>query len=184
MKRKHALVVGGTGMLSDVTLWLVKKGYEVSVIGRRKERYHQLMQKAEHPERISSILVDYHHTDELRDKLMEAIDQRGSFDLIIAWIHSTAKEAIPVIMDAQSRSGRKRNFDFFHVKQSQAYFTNHMPECLPICNYHEIFLGFKIDGGHSRWLTHREISEGVMDSVHHGREQTIVGQVEPWELHP
>ncbi len=30
----HALVIGGTGMLADTTLWLVKNGYDVSVIGR------------------------------------------------------------------------------------------------------------------------------------------------------
>ncbi|MBO8157315.1 MAG: short-chain dehydrogenase [Bacillaceae bacterium] len=184
MKKKHALVVGGTGMLSDVTLWLHKKGYQVSVIGRRKERYHQLMERADHPDRISSILVDYHHTEELQGKLTEAVEKHGSFDLIIAWVHSSAEGVIPAIMNVQKNKGRRKTFDLFQVKPCNAYFENKIPEVLPECRYHEIFLGFKVVGGHSRWLTHREISEGVMDSVHHKRRQTIVGQVEPRDLQP
>lgn len=31
---KHALVVGGTGMLADVSIWLVNQGYQVSIIAR------------------------------------------------------------------------------------------------------------------------------------------------------
>ncbi len=34
----HALVIGGTGMLADVSLWLVREGYYVSVIARRYAR--------------------------------------------------------------------------------------------------------------------------------------------------
>ena len=31
---KHVLVVGGSGMLADVSLWLNNQGYHVSVIAR------------------------------------------------------------------------------------------------------------------------------------------------------
>lgn len=30
---KHALVIGGSGMLAKVSLWLAENGYTVSVIG-------------------------------------------------------------------------------------------------------------------------------------------------------
>lgn len=40
---KHALVVGGTGMLSKVSLWLVENDYHVSIIARNLERMKKLL---------------------------------------------------------------------------------------------------------------------------------------------
>ncbi|MGY3190168.1 hypothetical protein ACVWXS_004902 [Lysinibacillus sp. TE18511] len=34
---RHALVVGGTGMLSGVSLWLLNQGYHVSIIARNSD---------------------------------------------------------------------------------------------------------------------------------------------------
>ncbi|QHS24101.1 short-chain dehydrogenase [Virgibacillus sp. MSP4-1] len=184
MAQGHALVIGGTGMLSEVTVWLNKKGYFVSVIGRRNERYHQLMEKVESPENISSILVDYHKTEELRQSLIEAIENRGSFDRVVAWVHSSAPDVIPALLKLQEQYHKKQEFELFHVKSSTGYFKQETPELPANCTYYEIFLGFKQYSGHSRWLTHEEISEGVKDSIHHGRPQTIVGQIEPWEQRP
>ena len=50
---KHALVIGGTGMLSKVPLWLAANGYHVSVIGRNQEKMHRLLSKDEQPSRIT-----------------------------------------------------------------------------------------------------------------------------------
>ena len=44
---KHALVVGGTGMLSEVCMWLVNQNYHVSVIGRNPEKMRGLVENAE-----------------------------------------------------------------------------------------------------------------------------------------
>ncbi|GAA0501530.1 short-chain dehydrogenase [Salinibacillus aidingensis] len=185
MSQGHALVIGGTGMLSEVTVWLNNKGYFVSVIGRRKERYHQLMEKVESPENISSILVDYHKTDELRQALTEAIENHGAFDRVVAWVHSSAPDVIPTLLKLQEQYHREKGFELFHVKSSTSYFVEEeTPELPDGCTYSEIFLGFKQSSGHSRWLTHEEISEGIKDSIHHSRPQTIVGQIEPWEQRP
>ncbi|MEK8198286.1 hypothetical protein [Lysinibacillus sp. FSL M8-0134] len=42
----HALVIGGTGMLANTSLWLVNNGYHVSVIGRNANRMERLLNKA------------------------------------------------------------------------------------------------------------------------------------------
>ena len=34
--KKHALVIGGTGMLADVCIALAREGYIVSIIGRTR----------------------------------------------------------------------------------------------------------------------------------------------------
>ncbi|MRG87236.1 short-chain dehydrogenase [Salinibacillus xinjiangensis] len=181
---KHALVVGGTGMLADVTLWLNKKGYYVSVMGRRKDRYHKLMEQVHDPKRISSILVDYHNTDELRKRLMESIKEHGPYELVVAWVHSSAPEALPTLLQLQAEKGLKQTFDLYHVKSSTSYIKREKPDLPSSCSYHEVFLGFKLFGHHSRWLTHQEISDGVKDAIHHNRKETIVGQLEPWEKRP
>jgi hypothetical protein len=180
MNRKHALVVGGTGMLSDVTLWLHKKGYIVSVIGRRNETYQRLIRKAEKPKLIHSLVLDYHHTDLLKEKLTERIKKDGPFQLVVCWVHSTGKEVIPTILALQ----KDQKYDFFHVKSSTSYISRVKPDVPENVDYHEIYLGFKLVGNHSRWLTHDEISEGVKDAIHHRRKETIVGQLEPWDKRP
>ncbi|MBB6454163.1 hypothetical protein HNQ94_002614 [Salirhabdus euzebyi] len=181
MNRQHALVVGGTGMLADVSLWLVKKGYVVTVVGRRKEKYHQLLKRIDKPKFLSSIFVDYHQTEQLSEKLSMAVEKNGEFDVVVTWVHSSAPDAIPTIMNVQ----HSKNYDFFHVKGSSDYFEEDNEFQIPEnCNYHEVYLGFKVVGDHTRWLTHQEISEGVKDSIHHKRKQTVVGQLEPWDMRP
>ncbi|SET05839.1 hypothetical protein SAMN05421676_102463 [Salinibacillus kushneri] len=183
MESGHALVIGGTGMLSDVTIWLNKKGYFVSVIGRRKERYHQLMEQIEHSHNISALLVDYHQTKELKQALKEAVETHGPYNLVVAWVHSSAPEVIPAILELQNQY-QNEPFEFFHVKSHTRYYENETLIRPSNCVYHEIYLGFKAYKGHSRWLTHQEISEGVKDSIHHRRLQTVVGQIEPWDERP
>ena len=45
----HALVIGGTGMLADTSLWLVNNGYHVSVIGRSAHRMEDLRNRTKIP---------------------------------------------------------------------------------------------------------------------------------------
>ena len=54
----------------------------------------------------------------------------------------------------------------------------------PNIQYRQVILGFVIEGGRSRWLTHAEISGGVLDAVRNDRLFSIVGTVEPWSLRP
>ena len=55
----HALVIGGTGMLADTSLWLVNKGYHVSIIGRSAHRMEDLRNRTTKTSLLTSILVDY-----------------------------------------------------------------------------------------------------------------------------
>ncbi|MDY0395680.1 hypothetical protein RWE15_16220 [Virgibacillus halophilus] len=67
----HALVVGGTGMLSDVSLWLSNHDYHVSVIAQNKQKMENLMAKSRNKSRLSPVLVDYHEDEKLKEKLLE-----------------------------------------------------------------------------------------------------------------
>ena len=41
--KKHALVIGGTGMLANVCIGLARRGYIVSVIGRTRSKYQRII---------------------------------------------------------------------------------------------------------------------------------------------
>jgi hypothetical protein len=50
--------------------------------------------------------------------------------------------------------------------------------------YHEVILGFIVDRGTSRWLTHDEISAGVLAAIDRGAPRSIVGTTRPWSARP
>lgn len=182
-KTSHALVIGGTGMLKDVSLWLNKKGYHVTVVGRQKRKFHQMLEQAENKEAFSGINMDYHETEKFIDHLTKIQNEKGNFEVIVSWIHSTADELIPALLLMMEK--KKGSYEFYHIKGSQAYVLDPVEVNSPNnCSYHEIILGFKESGSHTRWLTNREISDGVIDAIHHHRQKTVVGQIEPWELRP
>jgi short-subunit dehydrogenase len=114
----HALVIGGTGMLSKVSLWLVNEGYTVSVIGRNPERMNQLINASEDGSRITPLLVDYRNEIELREQLITAIKKNGPINLVVAWIHSVGKNALNVI--SQELSSDNHTWRLLHVLGSSS----------------------------------------------------------------
>ena len=49
----------------------------------------------------------------------------------------------------------------------------------PNIQYRQVILGFVVEPGGSRWLTHQEISTGVMAAVRRDAPYYVVGTVEP-----
>lgn len=58
-----------------------------------------------------------------------------------------------------------------------------LDSCLQI-HYRQVILGFAVEGGRSRWLTHDEISGGVVAAVRADEPYRVVGTVDPWSLRP
>lgn len=77
---KHALVIGGTGMLSKVSTWLAANDYHVSVIGRNQEKMQRLLSSAESSLRMTPVLVDYTNDEELSKQLRQIQNLNGSID--------------------------------------------------------------------------------------------------------
>ncbi|GKV68650.1 short-chain dehydrogenase [Sporosarcina sp. NCCP-2716] len=176
---KHALVVGGTGMLSGVSQWLVSAGYHVSIIARSAERMNELVKRVSNSERVTPLLVDYKDDLLLRMKIKEAIHQNGPIGTVVAWIHSDAVSALPLLL--QEVSMDYDNWELYHVLGSQAN-AEEVKRSLIVpanCLYSQVQLGFVLDNGHPRWLTNQEISDGVLDAIRQRTERMTVGQVEP-----
>lgn len=170
---KHALVIGGSGMLAGTALWLAEVGYHVSIIGRDAEKMSRLTEQAS--ARLSAILVDYRDDLRLKEALQRSIVIHGDFDLVVAWIHSDAADALPCVLSAL-RGGT----DVFHVLGSRANSSgvrNRLTITEDVC-YHQVQLGFQVVNGERRWLTHEEIAGGVVEAIQGNKTYHAVGMCE------
>ena len=173
---RHILVIGGTGMLSKAVVCLAEAGHQVSVIGRTKEKFQDLL--TETPHNVYPLLADY-HTERVFGVVEQAMEDREFFDLIISWMPNYA--ALERICQLNNRA---QHFRLVHVKGSRRYFGDE-PLAIPSnCFYQEVFLGYMADRDTTRWLTHDEISDGVLRAAKSGSPREIIGQIEPYEERP
>jgi len=151
----HALVVGGTGMLAGAARGLTERGHIVTCIARRP---------AELGHRITVEPADYRDPIRLRDVLARATKARGPLELAVCWIHTDAPDATQIVADALAPGARL----------VQVFGTRVWPlEPVPIhIAYRRVLLG-SLDG---RWLTHDEISKGVLAAIGRDRPVAVVGE--------
>lgn len=177
-------------MLRGVSLHLARLGHAVSVIARRRKRLQSLVEAAAgFPGEIVPLQVDYGDSAELEGALERSAEALGPIQLVVCWVHSVANDPLSVVaktMAAASYSAR-----LFHVRGSAvanpAEGGPRVPRSVlafPALGYRQVVLGFVIENGRSRWLTHQEISGGVIEAVTSDREYSIVGTVEPWSMRP
>ncbi|RAZ81403.1 short-chain dehydrogenase [Planococcus halotolerans] len=178
---KHALVIGGTGMLAQASVWLSQNGYCVSVIGRNPEKMQQLIEK--NPEGIIPVPVDYKDTEKLAEQLSHIQQKNGPIHLVLAWVHSDGPDVIPCLIDSLPRNSE---WKLIHVNGSSSNLEE-IKARVPVpanVHYHQIQLGFKLENDTSRWLTHDEISAGVIEAMREEKSQYVVGTLSPWESRP
>jgi hypothetical protein len=179
-KKAHALVVGGTGMLADVCLWLTNNGYHVSVIGRNGKKHQHLNERALYHERITNLIVDYTDYESVKNQLRQTMNKYGPINLVVSW--SQSNDNLEVM--SQFIATETEQWLLYHVKGSRRYFQQETIQLPPNCLYREVYLGFVLEGNHSRWLTHEEISQGVIRSLIEDQKKAIVGTLEPYEKRP
>lgn len=187
LAKPHALVVGGTGMLWGVSLELARRGYSTSVIARSKPGLQKLARAAcAAGGFINPIAVDVYDEPLLTQKLLEAIARYGPILLAIDWASPNDSLAI-----AKRVGSAWQPCEFFHVLGSSAADPSRPDperrarfEALPNLRYHEVILGFVIEASGSRWLTHEEICQGILQAIDRDASRFIVGTVEPWSARP
>ncbi|MDW0115965.1 short-chain dehydrogenase [Sporosarcina thermotolerans] len=177
MRNNHALIIGGTGMLAGVSLFLAKEGFLVSVIGRTAAKFERL--KAESPSgTIFPIQVDY-DSNTLFSKVEKAIAERGPFKLIVSWTPNY--RALEQICEINEQA---TSFRLIHMKGSRRYFEDEEIRVPVNCEYEKVFLGFVKEEGTSRWLTHDEIAGGVVEHIVNKKDERIIGQLHPYSERP
>lgn len=153
----HALVVGGTGMLAAVPPFLARRGHEVTAIAR-----HSIPLGPG----VTVVQVDYRDIDALQGALVRATASHGPFELAVCWIHPDAPQAPAIVVRSLAPGARL----------VQVFGTRVWPlDSVPLqVAYRQVLLGSV--GG--RWLTHEEISAGVLAAVDADVPITVVGQRE------
>ncbi|MBW8350877.1 short-chain dehydrogenase [Bacillus sp. IITD106] len=180
---KHALIIGGTGMLTDVSIFLSNE-YHVSIVARNEKRMDELIKRVDRPATITPALVNYRDEDSFRAQIQQLIKENGPFEIVVAWIHSGAEHVLPII--AEENKLFERPWRLFHILGSSTNLQEVINQVkVPAsCLYRQVQLGFIIEHNRSRWLTHQEISAGVIKAITQDQSVHIIGTVEPWDMRP
>ncbi|SFJ86501.1 hypothetical protein SAMN04487936_1053 [Halobacillus dabanensis] len=146
MNREHVLVIGGTGMLKEASLWFSEHGYIVSVIGRTPRKHESLAAEAANPEFINSLTQDYTNHSSLERQLIRAMEKYGPFSIVVSWVSSLPSLEFIIKIVSEHSSGWK----LYQVKGSKRYFEDDVLQVPPNCKHRSIYLGFVIEGNTSR----------------------------------
>jgi NAD(P)-dependent dehydrogenase (short-subunit alcohol dehydrogenase family) len=159
---RRALVVGGTGMLSGVVAELVRDGWHVVVPSRRYAPIPLDLPESDNGERRALwVEADWTAPEPFAERAEKALG--GKAELLVAWVHDAYREdvlaAVTPLLATDAAVVEVRG-------SGVAQPGGDDPEpSLPTHESQLVVLGFVRDGEGIRWLTHREISEGVLDAV-------------------
>ena len=95
---RHALVIGGSGMLAKASLWLADHCDKVSVIGRNPNKLNRLLDQSK-CRNIIPIVVDYYDKEQFRNQINHSMANHGPFEMVVAWIHSQEKGIIDIVCE-------------------------------------------------------------------------------------
>ncbi|MGB3440572.1 MAG: hypothetical protein WBA97_17640 [Actinophytocola sp.] len=157
MTARRALVLGGTGMLSGVSDALLDDGWDVVLPSRRRPVAPITNGRA-----ARWVKADWTEPATLASAAAEALD--GPADLLVAWVHrgvrvSVLRAVAPLLADGAP---------VVEVHGSaSAHPLGGCPDAvLPGHPTQQVVLGYVRHAGRTRWLTHHEVSAGVLDAVH------------------
>ncbi|WP_374967065.1 hypothetical protein [Lysinibacillus sp. RS5] len=87
---------------------------------------------------ITRLSVDYSNHDELQKKVHATINKNGGIDIVVAWIHSNAPNALKII--AKEVSISKSEWELFHVLVSSSDLNRIKREVTMStgCSYHQV----------------------------------------------
>lgn len=158
MVARRALVLGGTGMLAGVATALLDDGWYVVLPSRRRPGMPATNGDGRGAHWVKA---DWTMPDALADAARDAL--RGPADLLVAWVHrevraSVLRAVLPLLAP-----------DAPVVEVHGSASANPVGGCPdPILADHptqQVVLGYVRHAGRTRWLTHQEISTGVLDAV-------------------
>lgn len=185
----HVLVVGGTGILEKVSLFLASHDNVVSVLAKSPDDFAMLQREAKGLKgKINPISIDYDEVDGLAKHVKDSIEKYGPITLAVNWVQEHIMKAVEVIanilnttspicryfqvlpMNELSPSKERNNFDSF--------FRN-----LERVLYRIIVLGFKKEAGRDRRLSNDEISDGIIKALRDDAKKAIIG-ADPYDELP
>lgn len=132
------------------------------------------------PSPVTLLQADWNDTEALLRAIRADTHARGPFARAVLWIHSDAPEAIPAIashLTATSPAAR-----VYHIVGVQGtppegdQRTARFAPAFPTLTWRRVVLGHVPLVSGWRWLTHDEISRGVLHALDSVATETLVGQ--------
>ncbi|HEX3782170.1 MAG TPA: hypothetical protein VHX38_21115 [Pseudonocardiaceae bacterium] len=159
---KRALVVGGTGMLAGCVAELVRDGWQVVVPSRRYAPIPADLPEYADDRQALWVEADWAAPEDFAQRAEKALG--GKAELLVAWVHDAYRAevlaAITPLLTSDAAVVEVRGSSAAQPLGAAA------EPSLPEHVTQLVVLGFVRDGESTRWLTHRETSEGVLDAVH------------------
>lgn len=180
----NALVVGGSGMLHGACLQLARDGWHVGAVWKATQRLDSLVAAAAGlPGTIAGIPCDFEDTPCFARCLGAHVASTPPIRLVITWVHGDAQSALQATVDAVSRKPADHR-TLLEVHASVG--DEHHPVTVPLelgseWTRRHATLGFRLDDeGHRRWLTDREIADGVSSAIRGTDPAAVIGRVGLW----
>lgn len=175
-------------MLAGVVRGLVRAGRRTAVVARSEARIRSLTARTDDPAKVLEIPADYTRPDTLQTALSQVptIDER--FTAAVLWVHGPHRPVVHRLLADRLAPGAL----LVDVLGSAALDPSSTAPCrpayaVPDVVYRAVVLGFTDGVYGTRWLTHEEISDGVLAAVQEGAEAPLVrviGRLEPWADRP
>ena len=138
---------------------------------------------------MNTIAIDYRDRDAFRARLLDARERFGRYAVAVGWIRTNATAARDSVLELMNVGPDvARYFDVVgstgrhpaevSIERLRRY------DGLPFVGYRTVVLGFVAEGGRSRWLSDKEISDGVIHAVTSDALSSVVGELEPWTARP
>lgn len=180
-------------MLSGVVGGLVADGWRTAVVARSGAALRALAGRGARPGEVLTLPADYSDPERFSAALQRVRHEVGPFRLAVLWVHSPSREvALPVVAEALADDAV-----VVDVRSSAAADpTRDQPSPPSVLaaaprDYRPVVLGFADGPAGPRWLTHQEISDGVLAATRAPAPPAApdewgwtVGRVRPWHDRP
>ncbi|MGH8190945.1 MAG: hypothetical protein ACREP2_05815 [Rhodanobacteraceae bacterium] len=184
----HVLIVGGTGMLLGASKVLAARSRHLTSIARTEDSLQRLDAEIARAECVHHMhALDWSQPATFVRAIADRVREVGDPELVLAWLHDD--RVGPLLANAIAPA--RGHCDFYQIRGSAAANPAANIESPPFAqsvpgniDFHQIVLGFRIEGGGSRWLHDDEISAGVLAAMEGGKVVAVVGTVEPWSRRP
>jgi hypothetical protein len=166
-KFNNALVLGGTGMLAEASAYIASISSIISLGARNPEPLAG---------RLGAVPLILDWTDQ--ETALCVLQNDSKYDLIVSWVHDEALEMIEPMEKLLVKGGRSIRV---HGCESADPITRKKRDAgtRTDINRQTVVLGWINETGARRWLSHDEISAGVIRAVQNsGLATSIVGVVE------
>lgn len=176
MEGENLLIIGGTGMLCELSESLSSKN-KVYVVGRTEGKMQSLQKRA--PE-IQSVIADYTEDKKFEKEIKAVFKKADTINTVISWMHQSGSNAHEIIFKELNKKGGK----YFHVVSHQWGLAG-APENpvkktarnYPDVKYIQVILGWKFEKGKKRWLHDEEICAGLKAALATEDDVVKVGDV-------